>query len=220
MADCVEGRQFRGAWACNICHASGCWPTKSRCFRCGNPGDSHSSASASGPASPAGREKAYPGRASKPKPAPVNPTVRVGTVCKPSPLAVGGVPREPSEKKRRALEEEFRAIKDGMLSPNATPAVVSVNEPVETVDQDPMNEEIPPMPLAEGQATVNNVPGPLQYEQVQGVKGKRLRTSDSGTIVHGVFGHDSELFGQHIALCAEAELQMYMKENSEEAGSY
>ena len=142
----------------------------------------------------------------------MNPTVRVGTVCKPSPLAVGGVPREPSEKKRRALEEEYRAITDGKLSPNATPAVVSVNEPVETVDQDPMNEEIPPTPLAEGQATVKNVPGPLQYEQVRGVGGGGLRTSDSDTIEHGVFGHGSELVGQHIALCTEAEVQMYMKE--------
>ena len=32
------GSAVPGAWACNICHASGCWPTRSRCFRCGNPG--------------------------------------------------------------------------------------------------------------------------------------------------------------------------------------
>ena len=86
-----------------------------------------------------------------------------------------------------------------------------VNEPVETFDGDHMDEEIPPSPPAEGQATVYNLPSPPLYDHVQGVKGKRLRTGDPNMIVHGV-GHDPALFGQHIALCSDDELDMYMKE--------
>ena len=114
--------------------------------------------------------------------------------------------RQKKEGELAAFEEEYRSTTDGKLSPNATPAasVGSLNEPVETFDGDHMDEEIPPSPPAEGQATVYNLPSP-------GVKGKRLRTGDPNMIVHGV-GHDPALFGQHIALCSDDELDMYMKE--------
>ena len=42
-------------------------------------------------------------------------------------------------------------------------------------------------------------------------KQKRLKTSDTHAPAHGV-GHDPALFGQHIALCSDGELDMYMKE--------
>ena len=45
----------------------------------------------------------------------------------------------------------------------------------------------------------------------QETKAKRLKTSDSHASAHGV-GHDPALFGQHIALCSDGELDMYMKE--------
>ena len=68
------GSAIPGAWVCNVCSASGCWPTKSRCFRCGHARDSRITAGASGSSPPAGREKAHPGRAPRAKAAPVNPT--------------------------------------------------------------------------------------------------------------------------------------------------
>ena len=62
-----------GDWVCSRCHISGCWPTKSRCFRCGAP--RNSAPQDAGPSLPR-RESRHPSRAPKPKPAPVNPTFR------------------------------------------------------------------------------------------------------------------------------------------------
>ena len=62
-----------GDWVCNRCHIGGCWPTKSRCFRCGAP--RHSAPQDVGPSLPL-RESHHPGSTPKPKPAPVNPTFR------------------------------------------------------------------------------------------------------------------------------------------------
>ena len=50
-----------------------------------------------------------------------------------------------------------------------------------------------------------NLPSSPLYDHVQGVKGKRLGTGDPNMIVHGVV-HDPALFGQHIALCSDDEL--------------
>ena len=69
-----------GDWVCSRCHISGCWPTKSRCFRCGAPRDSASQDV--GPSLPR-RENSHPGRAPKPKPAPVNPSFREPRVVPP-----------------------------------------------------------------------------------------------------------------------------------------
>ena len=69
-----------GDWVCSRCHLGGCWPTKSRCFRCGAP--RHSAPQDVGPGLPR-RESHDPGRAPKPKPAPVNPTLREPRVIPP-----------------------------------------------------------------------------------------------------------------------------------------
>ena len=62
-----------GDWVCSRCHIGGCWPTKSRCYRCGAP--RQSAPQDVGPALPR-RESLHPGRAPKPKPAPVSPAFR------------------------------------------------------------------------------------------------------------------------------------------------
>ena len=77
------GSAIPGAWVCNVCNATRCRSTKSRCFRCGHARDSSNNASASGSPSPAGREKAYPGKAPRAKAAPVNPTFRAPRVIPP-----------------------------------------------------------------------------------------------------------------------------------------
>ena len=69
-----------GDWVYSRCHIGGCWPTKSRCFRCGAP--HHPASQDVGPALPR-RESHHPGRAPKPKPAPVNPTFREPRVISP-----------------------------------------------------------------------------------------------------------------------------------------
>ena len=75
-----------GDWVCSRCHIGGCWPTKSRCFRCGAP--RHSAPQDVGPGLP--RHKSHhPGSAPKPKPAPVNPTFREPRVIHPK---RGGTP--------------------------------------------------------------------------------------------------------------------------------
>ena len=53
-----------------------------------------------------------------------------------------------------ALQEEYRSITDGKLSPNSTPSasVVSSKEPVESCDSDLMEDD--PPPPAEGQPSV------------------------------------------------------------------
>ena len=92
------GSAIPGAWVCNVCNASGCWPTKSRCFRCGHARDSRITAGASGSSPFAGREKAHPGRAPRAKAAPVNPTFRPPRVIppkKPSSPAAATVPPVP-----------------------------------------------------------------------------------------------------------------------------
>ena len=75
-----------GDWVCSRCHIGGCWPTKSRCYRCGAP--RHSASQDVGPTLPR-RESLHPGRAPKPKPAPVNPTFREPRVIPPK---RGGTP--------------------------------------------------------------------------------------------------------------------------------
>ena len=75
-----------GDWVCSRCHIGGCWPTKSRCYRCGAP--RHSASQDVGPSLPR-RESTHPGRAPKPKPAPVNPTFREPRVIPPK---KGGTP--------------------------------------------------------------------------------------------------------------------------------
>ena len=112
-----------------------------------------------------------------------------------------------------ALQEEYMSITDGKLSPNSTPAasVVSSKEPDESCDSDLMDDETPPLPPAEGQPSVFGLPGPPMDDPVQGIKAKRLKTSYSNTPAHGV-GHHPALFGQHIALCSDDELDMYLKE--------
>ena len=75
-----------GDWVCSRCHICGCWPTKSRCFRCGAP--RHSAPQDVGRSLPR-RESHHPGRAPKPKPAPVNPTFREPRVIPPK---RGGAP--------------------------------------------------------------------------------------------------------------------------------
>ena len=259
------GSAIPGAWVCNVCNASGCWPTKSRCFRCGRARDSCNNASASGSPPSAGREKAYPGRAPRAKAALVNPTFRAPRVIPPkkstSPAAATSPPvasqaqvapdvlvaalralgvgedlltqiqtsikplapkverkeqrllqlrgfidfkkaqvaklersenhhrsqlevcianRQKREGELAALQEEKRSITDGKLSPNSTPAasVVSSKEPVESCESDLIDEETPPLPPAEGQPSVFDLPGPPLYDHVQGVRAKRLKTGD------------------------------------------
>ena len=67
-----------GDWVCSRCHIFGCWPTKYRCYRCGAP--RHSAPQ---------DVSLHPGRAPKPKPAPVNPTFREPRVIPPK---RGGTP--------------------------------------------------------------------------------------------------------------------------------
>ena len=74
-----------GDWVCSRCHIGGCW-AKSRCFRCGAP--RNSAPQDVGPSLPR-RESHHPGRAPKPKPAPVNPTFREPRVVHPK---RGGAP--------------------------------------------------------------------------------------------------------------------------------
>ena len=69
-----------GDWVCSRCHVGECWPTKSCCFQCGAP--RHSAPQDVGPTLPR-RESHHPGRAPKPKPAPVNPTFREPRVIHP-----------------------------------------------------------------------------------------------------------------------------------------
>ena len=77
------GSAIPGAWVCNVCHASGCWPTKNRCFRCGHARDTRLASGAPVFSPPAGREAAHPGRAPRAKAAPVNPTFRPPRVIPP-----------------------------------------------------------------------------------------------------------------------------------------
>ena len=89
------GSAIPGAWVCNVCNASGCWPTKNRCFRCGHARDSRFVSGAPGSSLPAGRETAHPGRAPRAKAAPVNPTFRPPRVIppkKPSSPATASTP--------------------------------------------------------------------------------------------------------------------------------
>ena len=112
-----------------------------------------------------------------------------------------------------ALQEEYRSITDGKLSPNSTPAasVVSSKEPDESCDSDLMDEYSPPLPPTEGQPSAFDLPSPPMEDPVPGIKAKRLKTSDPHSPAHGV-GHDLALFGKHIALCSDDELDMYLKE--------
>ena len=71
-------------------------------------------------------------------------------------------------------------------------------------------EDDPPPP-EEGQPLVFELPTPPVEDAEQRTKAKRLKTNDTHASAHGV-GHDPALFGQHIALCSDGELDMYMKE--------
>ena len=53
----------------------------------------------------------------------------------------------------------------------------------------------------------------------KGVKAKKLKTSDPNIPAHGV-GHDPALFGQHIALCSDDELNHVHERNSKQARGY
>ena len=115
------------------------------------------------------------------------------------------------EEELAALQAEYRSITDGKLSPNSTPAasVVSSKEPAESCDPDLMEDD--PPPPAEGHPLSFELPTPPMEDAEQGTKAKRLKTNDTHASAHGV-GHDPALFGQHIALCSDGELDMYMKE--------
>ena len=119
--------------------------------------------------------------------------------------------KQQREEELAALQAEYRSITDGKLSPNSTPAasVVSSKEPVESCDPDLMEDD--PPPPAEGQPLLFEFPTPPMEDAEQGTKAKRLKTNDTHASAHGV-GHDPALFGQHIALCSDGELDMYMKE--------
>ena len=110
-----------------------------------------------------------------------------------------------------ALQEEYRSITDGKLSPNSTPttSIISSKEPIKSFNNDHMEDD--PPPPAEGQPSVFDLPSPPMEDSEQGTKAKRLKTNDTHAPAHGV-GHDPALFGQHIALCSDGELDMYMKE--------
>ena len=293
----LRGRSaIPGARVCNVCHASGCWPTKNRCFRCGHARDTRLASGAPVFSPPAGREAAHPGRAPRAKAAPVNPTFRPPRVIPPkkssSPANASSPPVSPQtqvspellvatlralgigddlltqiqssilppapkverkeqklfqlrglietkkaqvakldrsvthhrsqmevyltnnqrrEEELAALQAEYRSVTDGKLSPNSTPAasVVSSKEPAESCDPDLMEDD--PPPPEEGQPLVFELPTPPVEDAEQRTKAKRLKTNDTHASAHGV-GHDPALFGQHIALCSDGELDMYMKE--------
>ena len=115
------------------------------------------------------------------------------------------------EEELAALQAEYRSVTDGKLSPNSTPAasVASSKEPAESCDPDLMEDE--PPPPEEGHPLVFEFPSPPSEDAEQRTKAKRLKTNDTHASVHGV-GHDPAVFGQHIALCSEGDLDMYMKE--------
>ena len=115
------------------------------------------------------------------------------------------------EEELAALQAEYRSVTDGKLSPNSTPAasVVSSREPAESCDPDLMEDD--PPPPAEGHPLVHELPAPAPEDDEQRTKAKRLKTNDTHASAHGV-GHDPALFGQHIALCSDSELDMYLKE--------
>ena len=69
---------------CNVCNASGCWPTKKSLFQVRScQGFAYCFWCIRFLAPPAGREKAHPGRAPRAKAAPVNPTFRPPRVIPP-----------------------------------------------------------------------------------------------------------------------------------------
>ena len=63
-----------GQWTCGVCGMEGCWPARTRCYRCNAPrsGAPPSQASPIGPP----RENAYPGKPIAPQSVPVNPARR------------------------------------------------------------------------------------------------------------------------------------------------
>ena len=115
------------------------------------------------------------------------------------------------EEELAALQAEYRSVTDGKLSPNSTPAasVASSKEPAESCDPDLMEDE--PPPPEEGHPVVFELPTPPDEDAEQRTNAKRLKTNDTHASAHGV-GHDPALFGQHIALFSDGELDMYMKE--------
>ena len=63
-----------GRWTCGVCGMEGCWPARTRCYRCAAPrsGAPPSKVPSHGPP----RERAYPGQPVAPQPVPMNPTRR------------------------------------------------------------------------------------------------------------------------------------------------
>ena len=89
-----------GQWTCGVCGMEGCWPARTRCYRCNAPrsGAPPSQASPIGPP----RENAYPGKPIAPQSVPVNPARRAprrpafkqatpAAASVPGPLPVGPV---------------------------------------------------------------------------------------------------------------------------------
>ena len=64
-----------GQWTCGTCGMEGCWPARTRCYRCNAPRSGAPPLQAS-PVGPP-RESAYPGKPAAPQSLPVNPARRV-----------------------------------------------------------------------------------------------------------------------------------------------
>ena len=122
------------------------------------------------------------------------------------------------EEELALLEEEYRRITDGTLSPNATPPTSEVcpSEPPDVVEEDHVENDVrPPPPPSEGGPTVRNVPDPPACAYALDAKGKRLRRSVTpGPVDEGgaQCKPTVDQFSRQIPLCPEAELSMYMRE--------
>ena len=86
-----------GQWTCGVCGMEGCWPARTKCYRCAAPrsGAPPSWVHPHGPQ----RERAYPGQPAAPQPVPMNPARRA--------------PRRPASKQARSAS---------VPSPGPTPA--------------------------------------------------------------------------------------------------
>ena len=96
-----------GQWTCTACGMEGCWPSRSRCYRCLAPRSDSHQADSSQPVLGKGkqRERAYPGQLPV-NHAPVNPTFRVAKKAKPmAPVPPGPVPPPPQEAPQVNLDD-------------------------------------------------------------------------------------------------------------------
>ena len=92
--------------------------------------------------------------------------------------------RQRKEEELALLEEEYRIITDGKLSPNATPPafVVCSSKPQQDMEEDLMEEETQPsMPPTEGGPVVHEVPAPPACDDVQDAKGQDAETVQPGS---------------------------------------